>query len=547
MSWRLCLARLARWPVALMALVGTVFFHAPCVAAHAYVVHASPAPGQSLPSSPGHVQLVFDEPVQLMPGGLTVTNVDNQRVDLGDGHQNPARADELDVSVPKALPKGLYTVHWQVISADGHLVSGTLPFGVGIDLRSLELGTTEQGYQPGFWMLADRVLIYAGLALALGGFVGLLVARRALPIPQNRVGRRLALVGHALLVVGILFDLPLETAITWGLHGLAAYEPRYLARTLNFTRFGYLWVVELMLAAVIPAILAALSPAKSKARTLAAIAPLFAMPAALAMQGHAVAEPHPALPVLAVALHALAASVWVGGIAQMVALVVQADRIPSPTDAELRAAIRSFGWTAFTCVLALAATGVYSALLHVPTEYALFHTGYGKGLLAKAGLFLVMLGLAAMHALTPRPRRSTYRTWMGLELAASAVIFAITAAISNLPTAEIAPGPFDGVKRAGPYEVELSITPNRAGANGFVVHVRHQGEPDTAIQQVELILSQPNTSANASPVVLAPKAPGTYSARSLALSGGGAWDAEVQVLTSDFEVLTFDFPIHTGV
>gem|GEM_PF-517731 len=532
--------------MSLAALAVALFVHTPSAAAHAYVVHSSPSPGQSLASSPGRIEVEFDETVQLIPGGLTVTNVDNQRVDLGDGRRNPLHANEVDVDVPKHLPKGLYTVHWQVISADGHMVSGAIPFGIGVNVQSLQLGASEQGYRPGFWMVVDRVLTYAGLALVLGGWVGLRAARRSLPIADNRLGVRWALAGWLALFVGVLFNLPLEAAITWSIHGLTAFAPRYLARTLNFTVFGYLWVIELMLIAVIPAVLAALSTAKPRERLATAMIPMFALPVTFAVQGHAFAEPHPILPVLAMAVHGAAASVWIGGIAQMLALVLQADRIPGPDDERLRKTVRSFGWIAVACVIALWLTGVYSALLHIPTWYALDHTEYGVALLAKLGLVLLVLGFAAMHALTARPRRATYRAWMSLELIFSVGIFVATALLTNLPTADIRPGPVDAVKRVGPYAVHLSITPNRAGSNLFVVQIAKGGRPDSAIQQVELSLSSGSATPSAASVPLGARAPGTFSARSLALSGAGAWNAEVQVLTDDFQVLTVDFPIHVG-
>ncbi|GMA56924.1 hypothetical protein GCM10025858_14270 [Alicyclobacillus sacchari] len=131
------------------------------VSAHAYVVQSSPTVSQSLQQSPGVVEIEFDENVQLIPDGLTVTNVDNQRIDLGDGHLNPVNHREIEIRIPKQLAKGLYTIHWQVISADGHLVSGTIPFGIGVDVNALHLGASETGYTPGVWMVLDRILQYA--------------------------------------------------------------------------------------------------------------------------------------------------------------------------------------------------------------------------------------------------------------------------------------------------------------------------------------------------------------------------------------------------
>ncbi|WP_206831538.1 copper resistance CopC/CopD family protein [Alicyclobacillus fructus] len=532
------------WCAALMAALG---LHAPTASAHAYVVHSSPAPGQSLKSSPGRIEIEFDEPVQLLPGGLTVTNVDNQRVDLGDGHRNPSDSRQVDVDVPSRLPRGLYTVHWQVISADGHLVSGSIPFGVGINVQSLTLGATEQGYRPGVWMVIDRVLTYLGLALVVGGAIGLRAARTALPIDENRLGAWFVAGGWAALWVGVLFNLPLEAAITWNVHGLASFSPRYLARTLNFTVWGYLWVIELMLVAVIPAILAALSSSRPRQRLATAALPVFAVPVTLALQGHAMSEPHPWLPALAMAVHGLAASVWIGGIAQMLALILQTDRISTHDDAVLIHTVRSFGRIAAACAFAVAVTGAYSALLHIPTWYALTHTGYGVALLVKLGLVLCLLFFASMHALSPRPKRGAYRVWLSLELAVSVGIFAITSVLTNLPTGDVHPGPVNQVKSSGPYAIHLIISPNEAGPNTFTVQITKDGRADAAIQQVEIALASASApGSSAASVRLTPHGQGIFVARSLALSGGGLWDADVQVVTDDFDVVNVDFRIHVG-
>ncbi|KRW91384.1 copper resistance protein CopC [Alicyclobacillus tengchongensis] len=534
--------------VAIFATLTVLTFRPAPVWAHAYVVQSSPAVSQSLKHSPGIVEVEFDEDVQLVPGGLSVTNVDNQRIDLGDGHVTPTNPREIDIHIPKQLANGLYTIHWQVVSADGHLVSGTIPFGIGIDVNALHLGASETGYTPGVWMVIDRILQYAGLALALGGAVGLRLAEVAFPSLRHRAGKALVAIGWLMLLIGIGLDLPLQTAITWNVHGTSAFSARYIERTLNLTVFGYLWIVQMLILLIVPPMIASLLPAKVRHRTWWIALPLFLLPIAMGFSGHAIAENSPALPVFAIVIHLYAASIWVGGIAAILALVGQVAKQPATTDdALLRRTISRFSKIALICVAVLGLSGLYSAFLHIPTWYALFHTGYGQTLIVKLALFCLMLIFASAHALRRQAQRGTLRLFMDLELLISVGVFAMTAILTNLPTGDNHPGPVDAVHNVDGFRITLSITPNHVGENQFTVRVQGaNGKPDTAIQQVALSFSSKTVSQGAEELRLLPRGPGVYVANGLALSGGGRWNVAVDILTNDFHDVITTFPIHVG-
>jgi len=90
-------------------------------------------------------------------------------------------------------------------------------------------------------------------------------------------------------------------------------------------------------------------------------------------------------------LHVLAAAVWLGGLAAL-ALVVPREGAP----AEVRAAAaRRFSRLALASVVVLAATGVGRALAELSAVSQLWSTGYGRAIIAKTGLFAVLLGLGA--------------------------------------------------------------------------------------------------------------------------------------------------------
>ena len=103
---------------------------APAVRAHAFLDHASPAVGSSVPTAPAVVTLWFPQDLESAFSSVTVTNEAGQRVDLGNA-QIPQRSPaELQIGL-KPLPRGTYLVSWHVVSVDTHPTDGTFTFLVG--------------------------------------------------------------------------------------------------------------------------------------------------------------------------------------------------------------------------------------------------------------------------------------------------------------------------------------------------------------------------------------------------------------------------------
>lgn len=98
--------------------------------AHAFLDHASPAVGSSVPAAPAAVTLWFTQDLEPAFSSVTVTNPAGQRVDLGSARVPPGQPAELQVGL-KPLPPGTYTVNWHVISVDTHPTEGSFTFTVG--------------------------------------------------------------------------------------------------------------------------------------------------------------------------------------------------------------------------------------------------------------------------------------------------------------------------------------------------------------------------------------------------------------------------------
>jgi methionine-rich copper-binding protein CopC len=111
-------------------LAGAVTLAAPAARAHAFLDHASPAVGSSLPTAPAAVTMWFTQQLEPAFTTATVSDKSGNRVDAG-----PARVDASDpteLRVPlKQLPPGTYTVSWHALSVDTHTTTGHFTFTVG--------------------------------------------------------------------------------------------------------------------------------------------------------------------------------------------------------------------------------------------------------------------------------------------------------------------------------------------------------------------------------------------------------------------------------
>jgi putative copper resistance protein D len=154
-----------------------------------------------------------------------------------------------------------------------------------------------------------------------------------------------------------------------------------------------------------------------------------------AVTGHAASHAGHDVAVLSVALHVVAASVWVGGLLAVV-LVLGGQRPLASV------VLPRFSTVAGYCAATVAVTGVLSAVFRLPGPGALVTTGYGALVLAKACGLVVLLGfgwharrqlvsrlaeLAARRSDTPAP----LVRWLGAELAVMAVVVGLAAALAG--------------------------------------------------------------------------------------------------------------------
>jgi copper resistance protein C len=111
-----------------LALGGALAVTTPA-AAHNFVVESTPAEGETLDALPEEFSVttndtLFDAGGERRGFGIVVTDAGGRY--YGDGCIAVAGA---SISTPAALGEpGDYTLTWQVLSSDGHIASGTIPF-----------------------------------------------------------------------------------------------------------------------------------------------------------------------------------------------------------------------------------------------------------------------------------------------------------------------------------------------------------------------------------------------------------------------------------
>ena len=118
-----------RMIVAAAVLAGAVTLGASTVQAHAFLDHASPAVGSTVPTAPEIVTMWFTQELEPAFTTATVTDASGNTVDAGPAQVDPKDPTELRVALKKLSP-GTYTVSWHALSVDTHTTTGHFTFEV---------------------------------------------------------------------------------------------------------------------------------------------------------------------------------------------------------------------------------------------------------------------------------------------------------------------------------------------------------------------------------------------------------------------------------
>ncbi|WP_091201796.1 copper resistance CopC/CopD family protein [Micromonospora narathiwatensis] len=481
--------RAARWGTLaglLVTLVALLLAPATPASAHAVLVSTSPTASAVVPNAPAEVVLTFSEGVRKVPGKIRVIAPDGSRADRGEPTFNGT---VVTIPVDPSGARGTYLVSYRVISADSHPVSGAFTYSVGAPSTPPTDSGTDNRANP---VVENAVKVvkfagYLGLLLLVGPA---LVLAALWPRRLSRRGpARLAWSGLGLLVVATLAELWLQVPYTAG-GGLFEVTGSGLGDVLG-SAYGTAHLVRLGLLAAAAFLLRPLF-AGPVGRTDGIIlgilggATLFTWPLA----GHPAASPAPAVSVVVDAVHLGSMAVWLGGLVMLATFLLR-----RADERELDAILPIWSRWATLAVAALLLAGTVQALIEVATPAALVDTTYGRLLLAKIGLFALVIGVAAysralVRRRTAAGRPGSMRRAVVAELAITAVVLGVTANLVQTTPARTAAanvagssaGYFSSTLTSPIYSLQVELDPAERGNNSIHLYAY---TPDNRPQPVK--------------------------------------------------------------
>ena len=186
-------------------------------------------------------------------------------------------------------------------------------------------------------------------------------------------------------------------------------------------------------------------------------------------------------------------AVWLGGLAALLFVAPRATRELEPGDrGRLLAAVLSrFSQVALISVGAILLTGLVQAYVYVRHLDALIETGYGRAVLIKFCLLMVLIGIGAYNRRRSVPRLKRIaaggespgraglllRRALRAEVALLVVVLGVTAALASYAPPVTA--------QSGPFSTETHLRPDPAGDDGRTGQGRRQRDPPLPLRREE--------------------------------------------------------------
>jgi len=485
---------------------------------HALLRSSVPSDGLRLARPPAAVRLTFTEEPE--PRLSVVRVLDSSGRAVHRGRALPEAGDPSTLSVAlEALPNGVYTIAWRTVSRiDGHLTSGALTFGVGVDPIEAADSSAAPPYPP-LLGLAGRWAFYFGTAALLGA-ASVWAAVFASRPPWHAVfaagAWTIAMAGAVLLAVGQWLDSDVALGV---LFSTSVGRALFWRAAPLFVAGGLLLVIH---------------RAAPQRRRLPLIGLGLLVAAALlahSLAGHAAAlgGPQRWAAVSLQWLHMAAIGIWLGGLAALLAVIRWYE------GNERWRAVRRYSTAAGVLVGLVILTGLIRTVEEVGNARLLFSTLPGRIILLKIILIIGIAALGAVNRFQNVPRSAV--TVRGLRrVGAAEVVLAGIALAAAGGLASMAPARM--TEQVAGRQVEatgsdfgtsvraaLQVRPGRPGVNSFVLRLT---DFDTRVA-----IDAPRVSLRFTPLDrrdvgpsnldLRRRAPGVYHGRGSQLALPGRW------------------------
>ncbi|MEV8625300.1 copper resistance protein CopC [Streptomyces sp. NPDC051079] len=534
----------------LLALGGT----APADA-HAVLTASTPARGAVVAEPPSRVVLTFTEEIALTADAVRVLDPAGRRVD--DARPGSEGGSTYVVGLRAPLPRGTYTVAYQVVSADSHPVTGAYTFSVGAPsataatgvagVRDPDAGAVGRAYA------ATRFGAYAGMIVLTGAVCFVLVCR---PGGRHRPLRRTLVASWSLLVVCTAALLVLRGSYTGsGTLGEVA-DPARLGDALA-SKTGVLLSARLALLAVGAGAWAwwRRGPAERRDR----IARRGAVPLGVALAWtwagaeHASAGLQAAVAMPVDVVHLLAAGAWVGGLFVLAVALARVRELPV-------GAVARFSRVALVSVCALVATGLYQSWRQVGSLPALTDTRFGVLLLAKSAVVALLLCLGYVsRRWTMRLEHTSargFRRWVAAEAALGVAVLAITTALTTTEPSRAeessasaggglvvsVEAAFDTGGPSGEGRTDVVVDPGRVGPNAVHVTVTDPAGGPLDVPEIRAALTS-SAGIGPLPVLLRRASEGHWTVSGFQVPAPGTWQLSLTIRTSDIDQVTLRRPL----
>lgn len=513
--------------------------------AHANLVSTDPAEGAVLQTAPDQVLFTFDEAVRGVPDGVQVFDAQGELVEA----RTTVKGTELEVGLSEQLGNGTTVITWRVVSQDGHPIGGALTFSVGAPTPTITPSSSDSSSIPEVpWTLTlARWVGYVGLFLATG-----LVTFAAMFLPTgpwvDRLRRRLTAAARAAAAIAAgawLAALPITAVyLLGGGPSLLGQGPTWSSLPLT----EYAVAAAVVGGSVLAVALLSLGLA-SRQRRVAAVSAAAIAAMAPALVGHTRAASPEVLAIGADALHLLAGSVWLGGLAGLALTLPDL----SSRGAAAAEALARFSTAAASVLAAVVATGSLLAWRILGSWKALVDTSYGQLLLTKIAIVLAALAIAAWNrwSLLPRLKQAAKRTdrqapsrpvvrATAIEGAVLTVAVLITGFLvdtspedGSVPASVAAETiPDTRTTTLGDIKVRATLTPLTRGSNTVTLRLSSVAdEPTEGVAPPVVRLSSDR--ATLGDVPLTQVSPGFYTAKVM-LPVPGTWRMQVSVRVSEF-------------
>lgn len=535
------IARLLAIAGLLVTVVALLIAPAGPASAHAVLVSSSPIASAVVSNAPAEVVLTFSESVRKVPGKIRVIAPDGSRADRG---EPTFEGTVVTVPVDPAGARGTYLVSYRVISADSHPVSGAYTYSVGAPSTPPVDSGDDSRADPvvGNAVKVAKYAGYVGLLLLVGSALVLAALwPRRLP---RRGPARLAWAGLGLLAASTVANLLLQVPYTAG-GGVLDVTGQGLSDVLG-SAFGAAHLVRLGLLAAAAFLLRPLMAGPVERSDLVILGVLGA--AALVtwpLAGHPAASPAPAVSVVVDAVHLGGMAVWLGGLVLLAVFL-----LPRADERELGAILPIWSRWAALAVSALLLAGTVQALIEVATPRALVDTFYGRLVLGKIALFVLVIAVAAysrqlVRRRTAAGRPTSMRRAVWAELAITAVVLGLSAVLVQTTPARTAgadvagstPRYFSTTLSSPNYSLQVELDPAERGNN--TVHFYAYTKDNRPQPVVEWRATAALPTAGIEPIQV-PLLPLTdnHATGEINFPAAGEWQLRITVRTSDIDQAT---------